>query len=129
MLGAGAFPPDTSSRTVSISGSMSLPSPGSFATITCLRSAGWQRFQLLFDVPPGYHGNDVPYTCFNNETSWAGSPLNASFAHTLQAYLANFVKTGSPNGIGLTDVPLYGAEKTVLSLYNRTQAVDTTASE
>ncbi|EFQ30189.1 carboxylesterase [Colletotrichum graminicola M1.001] len=86
-------------------------------------------FNYLFDVAPGYHGNDIPYTFFNNETSSAGGPLNASIAYTLQAYLTNFALTGSPNGAGLPDIARYGAEKTVLSLYNRTQVVDMTASE
>ncbi|KAK2052995.1 carboxylesterase [Colletotrichum caudatum] len=88
-----------------------------------------KAFNYLFDVPPGYHGTDLPYTFFNSEDGSSGAPLNASVADTLQAYLANFAMTGSPNGIGLPDVPLYGAEATVLSLYNRTQVADTVARE
>ncbi|KAK2009748.1 carboxylesterase [Colletotrichum eremochloae] len=93
------------------------------------RALAGNAFNYLFDVPPGHHGTDIAYTFFNNEASSNGFPLNASIASTLQAYLTNFAKTGSPNGSGLPDILLYGAEATVLSLYNRTQVVDSTARD
>ncbi|GKT46605.1 carboxylesterase patB [Colletotrichum spaethianum] len=84
-------------------------------------------FNYVFDVPPGWHGTDIPYTFFNNETSSNGFPLNASIANTLQAYLTTFTKTGSPNVAGLPNIPLYGADAAVLSLYNKTLIVDMAA--
>ncbi|GKT57619.1 acetylcholinesterase precursor [Colletotrichum tofieldiae] len=93
------------------------------------RAMGDKAFNYLFDVPPGSHGTDIPYTFFNNEASSGGLPLNASVANTLQAYLTMFAKTGSPNRANLPHIPLYGVNATVMSLYNRTLVVDMAATE
>ncbi|KAK1992637.1 carboxylesterase [Colletotrichum falcatum] len=93
------------------------------------RALSGSAFNYLFDVAPGYHGTDLPYTFFNEETGSGGPPLNASVAGALQAYLSNFVMTGSPNGAGLPRIPPYGPEASVLSLYNGTVFADTAARE
>ncbi|OBR09222.1 Carboxylic ester hydrolase [Colletotrichum higginsianum IMI 349063] len=93
------------------------------------KALGGVAYNYLFDVPPGHHGNDIGYTFFNGETTYNGLPVNASVADTLQAYLTAFAKTGSPNQDGLPEVPLYGDDAAVVSLYNRTTVVDTAVAE
>jgi para-nitrobenzyl esterase len=58
------------------------------------------------------HGRDVVYTFDNLALSGPpASPLDNKVAHTFNVYLANFVKTGNPNGPGLPVWPRYSAQK------------------
>ncbi|TQN67818.1 Carboxylesterase patB, partial [Colletotrichum shisoi] len=93
------------------------------------KALGGVAYNYLFDVPPGRHGNDIGYTFYNGETTYNGLPVNASVADTLQAYLTAFAKTGSPNRDGLPEVPLYGDDAAVASLYNGTTVVDAAVAE
>ncbi|KAK1634242.1 carboxylesterase [Colletotrichum phormii] len=79
---------------------------------------GGEAHNYLFDVPPGYHGTDIAHTFFNGEASSNLLPLNASAAATLQAYLTTFAKTGSPNGVNLPWMPVYGQNAIYVSIYD-----------
>jgi carboxylesterase type B len=72
---------------------------------TC--NAYWLRrtmktsYGYFFSVPPGLHGQDIPFTFFNGDTSTLndGTPVNATIAIGLQRYLTSFAITGIPKGI------------------------------
>jgi carboxylesterase type B len=70
-----------------------------------------KTYAYYFTVPPGYHGEDVPYTFFNGDTSTAddGLPVNVTVAMALQDYITSFAMTGSPNEKGEPFFPIYGA--------------------
>lgn len=72
-----------------------------------------QSYNYLFSVPPGTHGEDVPYTFYNGVSS---SVVNASVAYNLQAYLTNFIKYGDPNEQKLVHFPKYGTSNVVLNI-------------
>ena len=79
-----------------------------------------QTYSYYFTVPPGFHGEDVPYTFFNGDTSTSddGLPVIASVATRFQQYLAGFIMDGNPNSGGSTRpvFPLYGSNSTVLNI-------------
>jgi cholinesterase len=79
---------------------------------------GNQTYSYLFSVPPGLHGEDIPYTFFNGDTSTSddGYPVNAFLATTLQRYITNFAILGTPNGVGVPYFPIYGPNSTVLEI-------------
>lgn len=73
----------------------------------------------IFAYPPGYHGEDTPYTFFNGDTIHLddGLPVNATIARALQNYIVGFAITGDPNGSPAgtpLDFPVYGADSTVI---------------
>jgi carboxylesterase type B len=63
----------------------------------------------IFAYPPGFHGDDVPYTFFNGESS-----VKADLAIALQDYLVAFAKMGDPNTPTLPKFPEYGKGSSVL---------------
>lgn len=79
-----------------------------------------KTYSYYFTMPPGFHGEDVPYTFFNGDTKTLddGAPVNATIAYALQQYITSFVKTGNPNGRGLKEAgfPVYGKNAQVLDL-------------
>lgn len=90
---------------------------------------GNATYNYIFAYPPGYHGEDVPYTFFNGDTSSIddGLPVNPALAIPLQDYLMSFVKTGNPNYVGSTQTfPAYGTAGAVLEFtyFGLTTGVD-----
>ncbi|KAH8814850.1 Alpha/Beta hydrolase protein [Xylogone sp. PMI_703] len=79
-----------------------------------------KTYSYYFTIPPGIHGEDVPYTFFNGDTSSSddGLPVNATVAQAMQEYITSFAKTGNPNGKGkkIPMFPMYGNNSEVLDL-------------
>jgi carboxylesterase type B len=90
--------------------------------VTCnaniLASTLKSGYAYVFSVPPGLHGEDVPYTFFNGDSSTSdeGLPVNASVAGVFQKYLTNFVVTGKPTALGSQDFTIYGQQDTVTNI-------------
>lgn len=61
-----------------------------------------------FEIPPGFHGQDIPYTFYNGQGTNVSQGLFADVALQLQGYLMNFAMYGNPNGRGLPNFPQYG---------------------
>ena len=71
----------------------------------------------LFSVPPGIHGEDVPYTFFNGAPGAAAASVIApKTATALQEYITSFVINGRPSGPQLPDFPVYGSGAEVQDL-------------
>jgi para-nitrobenzyl esterase len=64
-------------------------------------------------APPGaVHSAEIQY-CMGNldlDKRYAWEPADYKVSEIMQAYFANFIKTGNPNGKGLTDWPAYRAD-------------------
>ncbi|KAK5416958.1 hypothetical protein LTR06_002945 [Exophiala xenobiotica] len=78
------------------------------------KAFGNQTFAYEFQVPPGFHGQDIAYTYYNYQGSSA--TVIAPLAEELQGYLVNFAKTGNPNGPGLPYFPIYGSNSSINAL-------------
>jgi carboxylesterase type B len=65
-------------------------------------------FAYEFQVPPAFHGFDVPYTFYNGQGTNISQGLFAPIAEAHQAYITNFVKSGNPNGPGVPIFPRQG---------------------
>jgi cholinesterase len=96
-----------------------------------------KTYSYYFTVPPGLHGEDVPYTFFNGDVTTLdnGFPVNATVAHALQSYLTSFAQDGDPNegdGPGVPFFPIYGTNSSTQLLSAGadfgTQVVDTAAN-
>jgi len=86
-----------------------------------------QTYAYEFEVPPGFHGEDIPYTYYNDQGSDPAIGLIAPVALELQGYLVNFAMTGNPNGPGLPYFPIYGSNSSINAInatYTRQQTVD-----
>ena len=71
----------------------------------------------LFSVPPGVHGEDIPYTFFNGAPGAASADVIAPRTATaLQEYITSFVINGQPSGPQLPFFPAYGSGATVQDL-------------
>ncbi|KAL3426049.1 carboxylesterase family protein [Phlyctema vagabunda] len=70
-----------------------------------------QTYSYFFTVPPGLHGQDIPYTFYNGAAA-----INATVARTLQGYITSFAQTGDPNFAGAPSFPRYGANATTLDI-------------
>ncbi len=59
------------------------------------------QYSYLFSIGKGLHGEDVPYTFFNGDTSDPdeGAYVNATDAGIWQDYLLGFAAAGNPNGV------------------------------
>lgn len=82
---------------------------------------GNETYNYIFAYPPGYHGQDIPYTFFNGDTSTLddGSPVDADLAYALQDYIIGFAISGDPNASPVpstANFPIYGDEADVLVL-------------
>ena len=81
------------------------------------RAYGNRTHNYLFSVPPGLHGQDVPYTFFNGAPGQASaSVLSPSTATALQEYITSFTVTGTPGVPGLPHFPIYGMDAEVQDL-------------
>lgn len=63
------------------------------------RAFGPAIYNYIFTIPPGVHGQDIPYTFYNG----GGKSLSVArpeVAIQLQKYITNFVITGKPDGAG-----------------------------
>lgn len=90
------------------------------------KAYGNNTYSYLFAVPPGTHGQDIPYTYYNGPSS----DVVTSVALALQSYLTAFAETGTPNEEGVPFFPLYGsgAVVQVLNYTGITQAMDPAAN-
>ena len=79
------------------------------------RAYGNNTHNYLFSVPPGIHGEDVPYTFYGG-----GLPnelvIAPSTATALQEYITSFAIQGLPSGPGLPVFPAYGSQAQVENL-------------
>lgn len=72
--------------------------------------------------PGASHCTDMPYSL--GYAPDPDEPENARMADLMESYLANFVRSGDPNGEGLPAWPLYrGARPSILLIGEKTQAV------
>ncbi|KAI9694223.1 MAG: hypothetical protein M1820_009122 [Bogoriella megaspora] len=101
------------------------------------KAFGNQTYEYVFSVPPGIHGEDIPYTFFNGIISNvpASGAQSSAVAIALQEYVTNFAETGDPNGDGLVNFPMYGPNATVQIInvnpdqsVNLTQGIDPAAN-
>jgi cholinesterase len=75
-----------------------------------------QTYAYEFQIAPGFHAYDVPYTFDNGSPTNVSAGFYAPVAAELQGYLTNFAMTGNPNGPGLTYFPRWGTNGTVNGL-------------
>jgi carboxylesterase type B len=75
-------------------------------------------YAYLFSVPPALHGEDIPYTFFNGDTSTSdgGLPVNGTVAKVFQNYLTNFTINGNPSAQGYQDFAMYGENDTLTNI-------------
>ncbi|KUJ10987.1 prolyl oligopeptidase-like protein [Mollisia scopiformis] len=75
-------------------------------------------YAYLFAVPPALHGEDVPYTFFNGDTSTSddGLPVSSEVATAFQRYLTTFAMTGTPVSEGFQTFSRYGQNDTVTEI-------------
>ncbi|KAK2777612.1 carboxylesterase family protein [Colletotrichum kahawae] len=102
------------------------------------RAFGNNTYNYEFRVHPGVHGSDFPYAFYNGPDEVEGGihvgnfgPVIVDVARTLQGYIVNFVKSGNPNGLGLPEFPVSGADVNMLAFNNSGVSVirDMTANE
>lgn len=72
-----------------------------------------RTFSYLFSVPPGTHGEDIPYTYYNGPSS---SVVNTTVALALQSFITEFAETGIPGSYGGLTFNMYGNMSTVVNL-------------
>ncbi|KAI9842058.1 MAG: hypothetical protein M1837_007483 [Sclerophora amabilis] len=70
-------------------------------------------YNYLYSVPPGLHGEDIPYTFFNGPNP---SVLAPSVARALQGYITSFAVNGRPSAPGTPTFGVYGSEAEVQNL-------------
>lgn len=72
-----------------------------------------QTYAYEFQVPPALHGLDVAYTFYQGQGTNLSAGLIAPVAEVMQGYITNFVKNGNPNGPGLPNFPVQGANSSM----------------
>ncbi|PHH58743.1 hypothetical protein CDD81_4673 [Ophiocordyceps australis] len=77
------------------------------------QARGNKTYTYMYDMYPGFHGWDVPYTFYGTEHPLTGTAQHQEPAMTLQRYITNFVKTGNPNGPDLPPFPPQGANASI----------------
>jgi len=90
-------------------------------------------YAYLFDVPPSYHGQDIPFTFYNNGGNSA-TILNATVAVALQDYITTYAEFGfptSPDVQGTPNFTMYGPDAMVqdLGLTSITRTRDPAANQ
>lgn len=89
---------------------------------------GNNTFSYRFQVPPGAHSQDIPWTFFNGNTT----NLDPTMAQAMQLYFTRFGKLGDPNLEGvLPEWLVYGdgAELVTFGLDGIATSVDDTMNE
>ena len=86
-----------------------------------------QTFAYQFSIPPGLHGQDIPYTFFNGANNIV---VSDSTAVALQEYITSFAIKGAPSGPSLPSFPLYGNDSEIqdLNVTSITQIKDPVAN-
>jgi carboxylesterase type B len=89
-----------------------------------------QTYAYEFQVPPAFHGFDVPYTFYNGQGTNLSTGLIAPVAEGMQAYITNFVQTGNPNGPGVPPFPIQGKNASMngLNVTGFTPQIDPTVN-
>ncbi|KAF2804763.1 alpha/beta-hydrolase [Mytilinidion resinicola] len=64
-----------------------------------------KSYNYVFSVPPGVHGEDVPYTFYDGPSP---SVVNDTVAVVLQDWITTFAVAGVPSAEGLPSFPQYG---------------------
>jgi len=64
-----------------------------------------ESYSYRFEVPPGWHGQDISYTFWNGQGLADG--IVADVARPLQRSLVEFARRGTPNAVGLPKWPTY----------------------
>lgn len=75
-------------------------------------------YSYVFGIPPGIHGEDIPYVYFNGPSS---AVVNDTVANILQSFVVNFAMSGKPDaqdgyGLALPRFPSYGAKMNALEI-------------
>lgn len=81
-------------------------------------ASGNTSYAYIFDVPPSYHGQDIPFT-FYNGGGRSATILNATVAVALQDYITTYAEFGfptSPDVQGTPNFTMYGADSMVQDL-------------
>lgn len=63
-----------------------------------------KTYAYRFSIPPSVHGQDVAYTFYNH----GDREVDPRAAETIQGYIANFVRSGNPNGFNLPYFAMQG---------------------
>lgn len=116
------YPPPSDATTYSTQSerAMLLVSESSFACNTRYLAVafGNSTMNYRFQMPPGIHGQDLPYTFFHKNTTETSVPI-PGLAEAMQAYFTSFAKSGNVNLAGdvqnLIDWPEYGNEATIVT--------------
>lgn len=93
-----------------------------------------QAYGYYFEVPFGYHGEDIGYTFYDNTgPSLSSLLLNTTVAVALQDYITTFAQNGAPSSpdvVGLPKFAMYGADASVqdLGLTNLNAVTDPNAN-
>ncbi|KAB8336748.1 hypothetical protein FH972_021057 [Carpinus fangiana] len=67
---------------------------------------GGNTYPYYFSVPPGLHGQDVPYTFFTGRpTDASTASFNTTVANALQEYVTTFVQNGRPTSLSVRGLP------------------------
>lgn len=113
---SGAFPYQTQSERLALALSEGLVSCNAFGTNIAYRNAT-RSYQ--FSVFPGIHAQDVPYTFFNGEpVDFIGQPIIESVAEAMQRFFVDFAAYGTAGASTAAEIPMYGANATVLDISN-----------
>lgn len=81
-------------------------------------ASGNQSYAYFFTVPPSYHGQDIPFT-FYNDNGVSSTVSNTTVAIALQDYITTYAEFGFPSSPDVAGAPLfqmYGANSTVQDL-------------
>ncbi|KAJ5414796.1 hypothetical protein N7509_001423 [Penicillium cosmopolitanum] len=86
-----------------------------------------QTYSYQFSIPPALHGQDVPYTFYNNGSSSASSEssslssiANVTVALAMQDFFASFVQHGVPNSHLAPAFKMYSKQGLLMNLDKNT---------
>jgi carboxylesterase type B len=68
-----------------------------------------KTYNYQFNISLPFHAKDMSYTFYNKGQYHPGADVVEPIANAVQGYIANFIKTGNPNGPGLPTFPQQGA--------------------
>ncbi|KAJ5510044.1 Carboxylesterase type B [Penicillium expansum] len=76
-----------------------------------------QTYRYQWSVFPAIHGGDFLHLFYNGAgRDQVDGSIIVPYADILQGYIANFVKSGNPNGEGLPEFPITGPERKILGI-------------